>query len=412
MMHSVDNAVRAIACLLSLLALCACGGSGGSGTVGLSMPQSTSELNFAPTISGGAAEQAVAGEQSSVQSMAVVRPHKANYGHYFATQYSDTPGVAATLCAQPGVTGVVWRRTWFQVEPAAGRYDFSSFDKVLAAIASSRNPRCQLWLMVDFKSFSSSPIKNPCPVYLRSRHSAPNAYGHGAATCFMWEPAVVAAYSAMMRAAAERFDRNPRVEGMVIQESSLGLSGKYSQDRADGGTYTPAAWRDALIDIIDKCAAAFATSRCATFLNFLRGAQSYLYNVSAAISAVPNNRVCISGPDLLPNNPALYQEHNSPYQVIVRHPGCRSNSAQNRSYRVPGCGLNCIFHFAVGGYLGAFPVNAPLSGGLCINSYIFWNDLASRSPTGLNWRDALTVIKAHPYGPDWLNHCIGGGGRP
>jgi hypothetical protein len=342
----------------------------------------------------------------------VVMPRKSNYGHYFATHYSDTPADAATLCEQPGVSGVVWRQTWSQVEPSAGTYDFGSFDKVLAAIAASHNPHCQLWLFVEFKSFINSPVKNPCPAYLQAQHSAPNSLGKGAATCFMWEQPVTNAYVAMMKAAAARFDNNPRVEGLILQESSLSLNGDYSQDVADGGTYTPLAWRDALITIIDQCAAAFATSRCMSFLNFLRGGQSYLYDISAAISAVPNNQVCFSGPDLLPNNRSLYDGNTKVYPVLSHHSGCRSNSAQNNSYEVPGCGLECIFHFAVGGTYGAFPANAPLTGGLCINSYIFWNDRTTKSATGLNWKNALPVIAAHPYGPDWLNQCAGSNGSP
>jgi hypothetical protein len=342
----------------------------------------------------------------------VVLPRKSSYGHYFATHYSDSPADAANLCEQPGVSGVVWRQTWSQVETAPGVYDFGAFDQVLAALAASRNPGCQLWLMIEFKSFANSPVKNPCPSYLQAQHSAPNANGKGAATCFMWEPVVAHAYEAMMRAAAARFDANPRIEGFILQESSLSLNGAWSQDVADGGTYTATGWRDALIEIIDQCAAAFASSRCAPFLNFLRGGQSYLHDISAAIAAVPDNRVCISGPDLLPNDPALYDTGNAVYQVITRHTGCRSNSAQNNSYQVPGCGLECIFHFAVAGSLGSFPSQAPLSGGLCVNSYIFWNDKDDRSPSGQDWHDALAVIARHPYGPDWLDQCSGSDGRP
>jgi hypothetical protein len=61
------------------------------------------------------------------------------------------------LCGQAGVTGVVWRRTWNEVEPRPGVYDFSSFDQVLRSIANSHNPQCQLWLFVEYKSFSNSP---------------------------------------------------------------------------------------------------------------------------------------------------------------------------------------------------------------------------------------------------------------
>ena len=342
----------------------------------------------------------------------VVPALKSSYGHYFATHYSDSPADAAMLCEQRGVSGIVWRKTWREVEPTAGVYDFSSFDKVLAAIAASQNPKCQMWLVFEFKSFANSPVKNPCPVYLQAQHSAPNVLGNGAATCFMWEPSVLRAYVAMLRAAAARYDSNRRVEGLILQETSLGLNGPYSQDVADGGTYTPTAWRDALITIIDQCAAAFTGSRCMAFVNFLRGGQSYLHDISAAISAIPNSQACISGPDLLPDSPSLYTGNNAVYQVIARHTGCRSNSAQNDSYQVHGCALACIFHFAVSGTLGTFPASAPLTGGLCVNSYLFWNDRATTSATGLDWKSALPVIAAHPYGPGWYGQCVGNTGPP
>ncbi|HET7202423.1 MAG TPA: putative Ig domain-containing protein [Steroidobacteraceae bacterium] len=339
-------------------------------------------------------------------------PKKANYGHYFATRYADTPADAAMLCEQAGVRGVVWRTTWGEIERSAGEYDFSSFDAVLAALAGSHNPQCQLWLFIEYKSFASSPVKNPCPAYLQAAHSALNASGNGAATCFMWEPVVVSAYAAMLKAAAARYDGNARVEGLILQESALGFSGEYSQDVADGGTYTAAAWRDALVELVEQCAAAFPTSRCMSYLNFLRGGQQYLYDVSAAIASVPDNRACISGPDILPNAPNLYTGTAPIYEVIVRHAGCRSNSAQHASYDVEGCDLACIFQFGVGGTFGDFPEDAPLTGGLCINSYLFWTHRVSPTASGVDWTHALPIIAAYPYGPAWLDQCTGGGAPP
>lgn len=340
------------------------------------------------------------------------QPRKANYGHYFATRYSDTPGDAAMLCEQTGVKGIVWRQTWNEVEPSAGTYDFSSFDKVLSAISASSNPTCQLWLFVEFKSFAASPIKNPCPKYLQAAHSAPNASGNGAATCFMWEDVVVNAYKAMLRAAAARYDARLRVEGFIFQESSLGFNGARSQDVSDGGTYTAEAWRDALIELIGQCATAFAQSRCMVFMNFLHGGQRYLHDISAAISAVPDNRACLAGPDLLPNNASLFGSGDSAYEVLARHDGCRANSAQNDSFEVPGCGLACIFRFAVKGTFGDFDQTAPLSSGVCVNSYVFWNHRTRISSTGLVWTDALSVIAANPYGSGWYGQCAGGGSSP
>jgi hypothetical protein len=209
-------------------------------------------------------------------------------------------------------------------------------------------------LFVEFKSFANSPVRNPCPTYLQAKHSGLNSYGHSAATCFMWEQPVVDAYVAMMKAAAARYDTNAHVEGLILQESSLGFNDGYSQDVGDGGTYTAAGWRNALILIIGQCANAFSSSRCMSFLNFIRGGQQYLNDISAAISAVPNNQVCFSGPDLLPTERALYDSSDKVYQVMTRHTGCRANSAQNDSYHVAGCSLDCIFHFAVAGTMGAW----------------------------------------------------------
>jgi hypothetical protein len=345
-------------------------------------------------------------------AITVTSGRKSNHGHYFATRGADTPADAAMLCEQPGVRGVVWRVTWGEVEPTPGVYDFTSFDSVLAALGASQNPDCQLWLFIEYKSFSSSTVKNPCPPYLQAQYAALNSSGNGAFTCFMWEPVVLQAYRSMIQAAAARYDGNARVEGLILQESALGFSGTYSQDLATGGTYTPEAWRDALVQLVQQCGASFQRSRCMSFLNFLRGGQQYLYDVSAAIAAVPGNRACISGPDLLPNEPTLYADPASAYQVVVRHRGCRSNSAQNNSYAVEGCDMDCIFRFGVGGTFGDFPEEAPLTGGLCINSYLFWNHRYVASPTGLDWTDALPVIAANPYGPGWLEQCAGGGGVP
>ena len=133
---------------------------------------------FGATASQTSSTGTSAGDATSSLSTTVTSTtRKANYGHYFATRYADTPDDVAMLCDQPGVSGVVWRRTWKEVEPVAGVYDFSSFDKVLRAIAGSHNPQCQLWIFVEWKSFAGSPIKNPCPTYLQARIRAQSRTG-------------------------------------------------------------------------------------------------------------------------------------------------------------------------------------------------------------------------------------------
>ena len=167
-----------------------------------------------------------------------------------------------------------------------------------------------------------------------------------------------------------------------------------------------------MIELIGQCGTAFSQSRCMVFMNFLRGGQEYLHDISAAIETVSDNRACFSGPDLLPDNRTLYDRNNKVYEVLVRHDGCRSNSAQNDSFEVAGCGLDCIFQFAVKGSFGDFPESQPLSGGVCVNSYLFWNHRVGRSATGLDWTDALPLIAATPYGRVWYEQCANGGGAP
>ena len=347
---------------------------------------------------------------TSVSTQSTTLARKASYGHYFATRYEDGPADIAMLCEQTGIRGVMMRRTWKEVEPAASTYDFRAIDQALAAIAASRNPQCQLWVMIEFKSFNSSPVKHPAPTHL-ARHQALNAHGK-ASTVFMWEPVVADAYVRLMQAMAARYDGHPRFEGFVIQESALGFNGAYSQDVANGGTYTASRWRDALVRFVGACGSAFKQSRCMTFLNFIKGGQQYLHDVSAAISAVPNNRACLSGPDLLPDSKSLYDNPNAVYEVLTRHKGCRANSAQNDSFEIYRFGLGEVFNFAVRGTFGDFAQATPRASGVCVNSYLFWNHRVGRSWTGLDWHDVLPVVAAYPYGRLWLDQCAGGGSAP
>lgn len=315
-----------------------------------------------------------------------------------------------------------WRQTWGQVETDAGVYDFSSFDKVLAAIASSKNKACQLWLFIEWKSFAASPVKNPCPAYLQKDYSVPNSGGSGAMTCALWEPTVRDAYAKMIAAAGARYDLNPRVEGLTFEESATSLDGKYPPPPS----YSAATYRDALIALIDQCDKSFPHSRCLSFLNFLEGGQQYLYDISAALEKVPNDRGCFGGPDLLPGNSTLYLDNNRVYEVLMRHTGCRSNSAQNDSFDDPNCTiggvptLQCIFNFAVRGTFGDFndgvrtlPGPRDPRSGVCVNSYLFWNNRTAAAPhTGFTVSDALKVVNANPYGVGWYGQCVDGGQAP
>ena len=115
-------------------------------------------------------------------------PRKSNYGHYFATHYSDTPADAAMLCEQPGVTG---SRLAADVEPGRAGPRRLQFRLVRQGADGDRGlAQSALPALADgrVQELCQQPVKNPCPVYLQAQHSAMNSNGNGAVTCFMWEP--------------------------------------------------------------------------------------------------------------------------------------------------------------------------------------------------------------------------------
>lgn len=238
-------------------------------------------------------------------------------------------------------------------------------------------------------------------------------------TCKMWDATVKTKFQAFMKHLGDTYDGNANVEGFILEESALGLNGAFAQDSTVGGTYTGVAWTNNIVSHMQYCAAtAFPTSRCMAFLNQIAGNQAGLHTVSDAIHAIAGNQACYSGPDLLPNSTGLYNGVNQTYQVLVRHAGCRSNSAQNNSFSVPGYSMTDIFNFAVQGSFGTFPCGTAATGsctpktavtkndGLCVNSYIFWNDSASEQTA------ADPVIQANPYGSQWYGQCSCGGSEP
>lgn len=236
-------------------------------------------------------------------------------------------------------------------------------------------------------------------------------------TCKIYDSTVQKRYNDVLKALGTKYDSDPQFEGLVFQETALGFGAPYDQDATTTpahGTYTAAGFRDALILQVQNCAAAVPGSRCMQFMNFLLGGQTptkhMLTDVSNAISAIPNNQVCMSGPDLLPNNGSFWTNTDSVYEVLSRHVGCRANSAQNDSFNVAGCDLACIANFAERGNFGDF-IPGPTAG-VCVNSYIFWNHITFLQATGQDWRDVQAVATANPYGEAWYGQCVCGGGAP
>lgn len=235
--------------------------------------------------------------------------------------------------------------------------------------------------------------------------------------CKMWDPTVKAKFNALIKAMGQQFDSDPLVEGFILQESSISLSNAAYLDGPDnGGDYVSATYLANRISYDQTCSTWWPTSRCMDFTNQIKGQSvAGLTQISDALSALPNNQGCYGGPDILPNNGGLVA---GTYQALISHSGCRANSAQNTTIVGSGAGaqacdptaVNCdnVFDFAVRGTFGHLDKTLPVPSdqGLCINSYIFWND----SATEQTYVDK--TVQKFPYGPDWYDRCTCGGGPP
>lgn len=231
--------------------------------------------------------------------------------------------------------------------------------------------------------------------------------------CKMWDPTVRDKFNAMITAMGAHFDGVANVEGFIMQESSISMSNAaYNDAPGNGGDYNHVNYTAAYISYMQTCSAAFPTSRCLAFLNIIQSGQNAdLQLVSEALTALPNNQGCYGGPDILPNNNGLV---NGTYQVLVKHVGCRSNSAQNTTIVGSQAGAvacapndcNEIFSFTVRGTFGILTLPLGADEGLCVNSYLFWNDsTAERAKVD-------PTIQANPYGIGWYGQCSCGGTAP
>jgi hypothetical protein len=248
----------------------------------------------------------------------------------------------------------------------------------------------------------------------------------GAFICRLWDPTVLSKWEAFIAAYGLHYDNyvdtngNHNVEGFVMQESAISMTGNYVDDATVGGDYTAAGWTNAIIASMQYCSSSWPHSRCMAFLNQIQGGGANaglpsMQQVSLALSALPFNQGCYSGPDILPANAGLVA---GTYQALVSHVGCRADSAQNTTIvgtPPPGActsgptgNCNNVFKFAVQGVFGTLPKTAPVVApyGLCINSYIFWNSSTAEQ--------ALVdpTVQANPYGTGWYGQCVCGGGPP
>ena len=194
----------------------------------------------------------------------------------------------ADLAGNPSLMGAQVRFYWADLEPVAGRYDFSSIEKELVKLQSMQK---RLWIQIMDRKFYSSSDAGIIPDYMLTA-----AYGGGVVktnTGFaarLWDPRVMDRKIALMQALAERFDKEPYVEAITGAETAMGLSAPLP----DG--YSPAALAVQLEREIAAMTAAFRRTNVLVYTNFL-GTDQVMTDL---VRSIHSSRAGAGGPDTLP----------------------------------------------------------------------------------------------------------------
>jgi len=248
------------------------------------------------------------------------------------------------------------------------------------------------------------------PVSVRCRGAIPSGaaavaeavrdgQGPDGGTCpARWNREVVERCVALGRALGDAFNEHPHLEGVAIQETSLGLP---AEVRAAHG-YTHEAYRDALIEILTGLGDALPCGRVFWYKNFFPdGEQRYLEQIA---DAVIGTNIVMGCPDILPHRRymsrvayPLYDTYRGRLPLFC--------SAQDDSYK----------HHANDVRLGQ-PAEVPASGYLTLGeifrfardelhvSYLFWDHRTEAAEPGERaFDDALDVIRRHPSFNSELN---------
>jgi hypothetical protein len=294
-------------------------------------------------------------------------------GHYAAMLRMGDSHAYMDTVVQPGITGIMKRYSWRQLEPTAGNYDFSELQADLQW-AQSRGVR--IIAMVEDKTFM---LERPTPDYLNA-YSVRNS--GGGYTTLRWNPYVVARMNLLIQALG-RFDSNPWLEGIATQETALSLPASV----LDANGYTPEKYRDAYISILNTASISLPTSRIFWFMNYFPRNQSYIASIATAMIG---KGVVMGGPDVLPDEPTLLSMTYPFYDqfqgklplfgqvedICYRH--LHETAGYSTKYWTPAES----FRFA--------------RDDLHVN-YMLWVRIPVSSPSdSYNWYDALPVIAANP----------------
>ncbi|GHU99151.1 hypothetical protein FACS1894159_02730 [Bacteroidia bacterium] len=315
-----------------------------------------------------------------------VVPGKYHPGHYICVADASVRLSAVEGYALEAVAGMVRRYNWRDLEPSKGHYDLSSIERDLKVCAS--NGKMLLAQIYD-KSFVRG--RSVCPAYLDGimvEHAAGMIPAR-------WTAQFVERYVAMVEAIAARFDAEPFFEGIIVQESGLGMNAPELSRLGGEVAYSSGQYAAALGQYLSGAAQALSRSRTVWFINWLEGGV-----------AVPDSLICkliplqvvVAGPDILPYRANLVEKVYPKFDTF-RGQLPLGNSMQADSYHTNShdTGLNYgRGHSSEGGFDSMESLFLYGRDRLHLN-YIFWSYPARPpGPDENTFADALAVIRKYP----------------
>lgn len=230
-----------------------------------------------------------------------------------------------TFVDTPRLVGAQLKYRWRELEPRRGGYDFSTIRHDLAILGRQGKA-----LFIQLQDVSFVEAHPNVPDYLLEEA---DFHGGVAAQYFhpdndtsrvafdawvprRWDPAVRARLTALFEALAVEFDG--AIAGINFAETSIGFGS--AGEPPEG--YTPAAYHEAICDLMRSARAAFTKSDLLIYANFMPGEslpeddKGYLKGVYRLADSLG---VGVGGPDLLPKR--WYQRQHSLPLIAARAQG-------------------------------------------------------------------------------------------
>jgi hypothetical protein len=228
------------------------------------------------------------------------------HGHYSFPLKNNRSQSNMQAMIEPATRGFFKRYEWKQFETSLGVYNFT---ELLSDLNWAQTQGMRFVPFVEHKTFKT--FASCVPAYLDAYTlTATDGDVHAA----IWAPYVITRYLALMQAIATNFNSHPAFWGVSSMETAMGgFTDAECGTDADGQVpagklyppYSPAAFRDAWIQILQSCATIFPSTRFWFGSNFIRdnNSGSILAEIINATKSL--NSYVMWGPDCLPNNSSL-----------------------------------------------------------------------------------------------------------